>query len=139
MALHMQGTFYGQQQAQDGSASCSFNENRANTMNLTWTTGAAVSLAINNDQYAEGKSCGLCVMYRGRLCLKQTSRKPFLCCPLCCHLRRSFSASCCQAPHSPCAFCKGRNTRANPFPIYINVQLTTSQQQLLMAQHGGTV
>ena len=64
----MQGTFYGQQQAQDGSASCSFNENRANTMNLGWTTGAAVSLAINNDQYAEGKSCGLCVMYRGRLC-----------------------------------------------------------------------
>ncbi len=70
MCLCMQGTFYGQQQAQDGMASCSFNENRANTMNLSWTTGAAVSLAINNDQYAEGKSCGLCVMYRGRLSLR---------------------------------------------------------------------
>ena len=74
-APSLQGTFYGQQQAQDGQGACSFNENRANTMNLSWTTGAAVSLAINNDQYAEGKACGLCVMYRGRL----RPGRPFSC------------------------------------------------------------
>lgn len=34
-------------------------------MNLTWTTGAAVSLALNGDQFSGSKGCGLCVMYRG--------------------------------------------------------------------------
>ena len=61
----MQGTFYGHQQDQDSHAACSYSENRAGTMNLTWTTGAALSLAINSDMYNGSKACGMCVMYRG--------------------------------------------------------------------------
>ena len=61
----MQGTFYGHQQDQDSHAACSYSENRAGTMNLTWTTGAAVSLAMNSDQFNGSKACGMCVMYRG--------------------------------------------------------------------------
>ena len=61
----MQGTFYGHQQDQDSHAACSYSENRAGTMNLTWTTGAAVSLAMNSNQFNGSKACGMCVMYRG--------------------------------------------------------------------------
>ena len=61
----MQGTFYGHQQDQDSHAACSYSENRAGTMNLTWTTGAAVSLAMNSDMFNGSKACGMCVMYRG--------------------------------------------------------------------------
>ena len=61
----MQGTFYGHQQDQDSHAACSYSENRAGTMNLTWTTGAALSLAINSDMFNGSKACGMCVMYRG--------------------------------------------------------------------------
>lgn len=122
----MQGTFYGQQQAQDGSASCSFNENRANTMNLSWTTGAAVSLAINNDQYAEGKSCGLCVMYRGRLCFKQTSDQPFGVGPCAVTWDIPSLPVPPKQPASPVSTCKGRNMMAYAFLTYIKGQFTTS-------------
>jgi hypothetical protein len=62
----LQGTFYGQQQDQDGRGACSFGDTLGvNTDDLAWTTGAAVSLAINSDQFDGSKACGMCVMYRG--------------------------------------------------------------------------
>ena len=82
----MQGTFYGHQQDQDSHAACSYSENRAGTMNLTWTTGAAVSLAMNSDQFNGSKACGMCVMYRGGP-LPTTSHSAGLV-PRACHLSR---------------------------------------------------
>jgi hypothetical protein len=34
-------------------------------MNMSWTLGAALSLAINKDMFDGSKACGTCIMYRG--------------------------------------------------------------------------
>ncbi|KAK9902216.1 hypothetical protein WJX75_007899 [Coccomyxa subellipsoidea] len=59
------GTFYGHQQDQDAQGACSLSENYANAMHLPWAAGAAVSLALNRDQFDDSRACGLCIMYRG--------------------------------------------------------------------------
>lgn len=59
----VQGTFYGA--GQDNQGTCSFSQNFANTNNLPWTTGAALTLALNDAQFDNSAGCGLCVMYRG--------------------------------------------------------------------------
>ena len=61
----MQATFYGQKQDQDNRSACSYSENAAHSMNMSWTLGAALSLAINKDMFDGSKACGTCVMYRG--------------------------------------------------------------------------
>lgn len=63
MAYCMQGTFYGA--GQDSQGTCSFSANFANTNDLAWTTGAALTLALNDAQFDNSAACGLCVMYRG--------------------------------------------------------------------------
>jgi len=60
---HTQGTFYGL--GQDSQGTCSFSQNFANTNDLPWSTGTALTLALNNDQFANSAGCGMCVMYRG--------------------------------------------------------------------------
>ena len=42
-----------------------YSENAAHSMNMSWTLGAALSLAINKDMFNGSKACGTCVMYRG--------------------------------------------------------------------------
>ena len=34
-------------------------------MNMSWTFGAALSLAINKDMFDSSKACGTCIMYKG--------------------------------------------------------------------------
>ena len=60
-----QATFYGQKQDQDYRGACSYSEDAARSMNMSWTLGAALSLAINKDMFDSSKACGTCVMYRG--------------------------------------------------------------------------
>ena len=60
-----QGTFYGQQQAQDSYAACSLSENYANVNHLPWTTGISTTIALNGIQFADSAACGMCIMYRG--------------------------------------------------------------------------
>lgn len=61
----VQGTFYGQQQAQDSYATCSLSENYANVNHLPWTTGISTTIALNGIQFADSAACGMCIMYRG--------------------------------------------------------------------------
>ncbi|BDA51120.1 hypothetical protein COCOBI_17-3400 [Coccomyxa sp. Obi] len=59
------GTFYGHQQGQDAQGACSFSENYANAMNQAWADGAAITLALNRDNFDDSRGCGMCIMYRG--------------------------------------------------------------------------
>lgn len=61
----IQATFYGQDPMQDGMGKCSFSENYANTNHLPWTRGIAGTVALNKADFDDGKSCGMCIMYRG--------------------------------------------------------------------------
>lgn len=65
VGLGAQGTFYGQQQAQDSYAACSLSENYANVNHLPWTTGISTTIALNGIQFADSAACGMCIMYRG--------------------------------------------------------------------------
>ena len=61
----VQGTFYGQQQVQDGGGTCSLSENYANTNHYPWTNGITGTLALNGNDFGDSGGCGMCVMYRG--------------------------------------------------------------------------
>ena len=59
----VQGTYYGA--GQDANGSCGFNSNGANSLKMPWTSGTSITVAINDDQFADGLSCGLCIKFRG--------------------------------------------------------------------------
>ena len=58
-------TFYNMDGKGDTEGACSFSDNFAATNNLPWTKGVAVTIALNDAQFASGAACGLCVRFRG--------------------------------------------------------------------------
>ena len=49
----------------DSAGTCSYGANFADTVNLDWSTGTELTVAMNDDQFDGGLACGLCVMFRG--------------------------------------------------------------------------
>jgi hypothetical protein len=60
-----EATFYNMDGLGDTQGACSFSDNFANTNGLPWTKGVAVTIALNDAQFASGAGCGLCVRFRG--------------------------------------------------------------------------
>ena len=61
--MSLQGTFYGK--GQDDQGACGFSSSAANSLNLPWTSGTTLTVAIDDFQYADGLSCGMCLKFRG--------------------------------------------------------------------------
>ena len=61
--LLMQGTFYGL--SSDNQGACGFSGNGANSLGLPWSTGTTLTVAINDDQFSGGITCGMCIKFRG--------------------------------------------------------------------------
>ena len=59
----LQGTYYGTNGNVNGS--CGFGGNGANSLKMPWTSGTTMTVAVNDDQFAEGLTCGLCIKFRG--------------------------------------------------------------------------
>lgn len=62
-ALLLQATYYGKDG--DNQGACSFGASKANSMGLPWSTGTSLTVAVNDFQFADGLSCGMCVKFRG--------------------------------------------------------------------------
>ncbi|KAL0041698.1 hypothetical protein WJX79_001132 [Trebouxia sp. C0005] len=57
------GTFYGL--GSDNQGACGFSGNGANSLSLPWSSGTTLTVAMNDDQYSVGITCGMCIKFRG--------------------------------------------------------------------------
>ncbi|KAL3131185.1 hypothetical protein ABBQ38_000489 [Trebouxia sp. C0009 RCD-2024] len=56
-------TYYGK--GGDKQGACGYGASKANSMDLPWSTGMTMTVAINDFQFASSLSCGMCVKFRG--------------------------------------------------------------------------
>lgn len=61
--LLVQATYYGK--GGDKQGACGYGASKANSMDLPWSTGMTMTVAINDFQFASSLSCGMCVKFRG--------------------------------------------------------------------------
>ena len=59
----LQGTYYGL--GSDNQGACGYGPSAANSTSMPWSTGTALTVAINDDQYSGGITCGICIKFRG--------------------------------------------------------------------------